>query len=1027
MAKKKYVLALFLALMACVCLLLAACKGSPGDDPVSGDEVGIYYNDGFGSEYMISLKEKCEVDFQVEDVDATGTYTLDGTKLTLSLEGQEEIEATFADRTITLTYNGKQMAFIEKIQYTVTFQTNGGSSISPVKVINGKTLSKPADPTRKNYKFLNWYGDKVLKTLFDFESQTITENITLYAKWEYVPIENTLTYDNADVSTEKPTAAVTESQDFVLEVPVRKDGDSVETFVGWFTAEDGRGEQLTDETGASLAPWDARGDIKIYPYFVLPLDYALLDDGTYEVSGSEATESLSELVIPAYYKNAAVTRVGSFDGHKALVRVTIPATVTQLLETAFNESPLIEEFVVSEVEGVSPTFETDGGILYTDNKNTLVKYPIARKGNGAPETSFTVPAYVTKIAPYAFADVLKKSNGDYEPGEFYGTLTEIVFPDNLIEVGDYAFFERQAIQTITFGMNPAAGVELTIGEYAFAYTTTTTGLTLPKNLVELKAGAFAGDTKFVYWGKLEGEGPLVLPDGLKTIGDKAFEYNVWITSITFPASITAIGANAFANCGTYFDASYNYKGGLKSVAFAEGSQLTTVSEGAFSWDTELTSVVLPSSLRYLGDSAFSGCSKLTEIELPQGIVSIGDSLFNGCRELISVNVPSSVTSFGSGVFGGCSKLTLENIDIPDDSLVLSKDERAIFNKEKTSLILYPVSNMDVSYEIPGTVTRIEPYAFQNNEYLESVSFPKGLSYIGESAFYKCIKLQSVVIPEGVTVINTSTFEGCDALAYVYIPASVKEIGASAFGGKTWTVTLQLVVEFAENSELTAIGDEAFDGCNIASIELPESLISIGERAFSGNDFETIVIPDNVQILGDYAFLGCTNLKSAVLPVNLTSVGMAPFWGANALETLELSEEAANFAVIENNLYSKDGTVLVQYACGKKDTVFEIPESVTEIGAYAMAGAPNLTEVRVTENVATVGIMAWHAGNVKTYVIDSQDFINLFTNYEPTDMGYEIETIYVREDIVIPPTATYFDQSLEKVESDRDGYVKYVVK
>jgi len=72
-------------------------------------------------------------------------------------------------------------------------------------------------------------------------------------------------------------------------------------------------------------------------------------------------------------------------------------------------------------------------------------------------------------------------------------------------------------------------------------------------------------------------------------------------------------------------------------------------------------------------------------------------------------------------------------------------------------------------------------------------------------------------------------------------------------------------------------------------------------------------------------------------------------------------------------------------------------------------------------------MAWHAGNVKTYVIDSQDFINLFTNYEPTDMGYEIETIYVREDIVIPPTATYFDQSLEKVESDRDGYVKYVVK
>ena len=71
-------------------------------------------------------------------------------------------------------------------QYTVTFNTNGGNTIDSVKVESGKTVTKPANPTKKGYNFAGWYTDSGLKNTFDFNSK-ITANITLYAKWTAVP------------------------------------------------------------------------------------------------------------------------------------------------------------------------------------------------------------------------------------------------------------------------------------------------------------------------------------------------------------------------------------------------------------------------------------------------------------------------------------------------------------------------------------------------------------------------------------------------------------------------------------------------------------------------------------------------------------------------------------------------------------------------------------------------------------------------------------------------------------------------
>ena len=70
-----------------------------------------------------------------------------------------------------------------KASYTVTFDSNGGSSVQAQAVGNGAKAPKPADPARSGYAFKGWYSDKSLTKAFNFNS-TVRSNLTLYAKWE---------------------------------------------------------------------------------------------------------------------------------------------------------------------------------------------------------------------------------------------------------------------------------------------------------------------------------------------------------------------------------------------------------------------------------------------------------------------------------------------------------------------------------------------------------------------------------------------------------------------------------------------------------------------------------------------------------------------------------------------------------------------------------------------------------------------------------------------------------------------------
>ena len=68
--------------------------------------------------------------------------------------------------------------------YAITFNTNGGSAVTPVSAEYNTTINEPETPTKEGYSFVGWYTDAAFTNYFDYQMYYITSNLTLYAKWE---------------------------------------------------------------------------------------------------------------------------------------------------------------------------------------------------------------------------------------------------------------------------------------------------------------------------------------------------------------------------------------------------------------------------------------------------------------------------------------------------------------------------------------------------------------------------------------------------------------------------------------------------------------------------------------------------------------------------------------------------------------------------------------------------------------------------------------------------------------------------
>ena len=710
-----------------------------------------------------------------------------------------------------------------------------------------------------------------------------------------------------------------------------------------------------------------------------------------------------------------VTSIGdyAFCGCSGLTSITIPDRVTKIRNYAFSGCSGLTSITIPD-------------------SVTRIEYSAFSGCSGL--TSITIPESVTSIGNNAFLAC--------------SGLTSITIPDSVTSIGNDTFYNCSRLTSITIPDSVTS-----IGNSAFRGCSGLTSIAIPDSVTSIGVSAFRG---------CSGLTSIAIPDSVTSIGNDAFSgcYGVTEVHISDVAAWCGISFGSSDSNPCYYAHRLILDGEeVTSLVIPDG--VTSIGNYAFDSCSGLTSITIPDSVTSIGDYAFCGCSGLASVTIPDGVTSIGNSAFRFCSGLTSITILDSVTSIGNNTFENCSGLT--SIMIPNN--VTNIGRSAFSGCSGLEQLLLPahyagsVDNLGISSSIVvryvkyQTITldarggAVEPSQISGtfeNEYGElpiPVNSPTGYSSFVAWTFNGDAIDSSTIIHSltNHTLVATWTPNeytvSFDATGGTVDPASKGTTFDAAYGALPtpvrdpyvfvdWrlngaAVDAETVVTTPSNHVLSArwgvsigggvweetICDEPISlGAPLVApsgeVVVPSEIdgrpvVEIGADAFAGNEAITsITIPTSVTNIADGAFAGCTGLKAvaidslrgdrfaAFLPdlaetvervVFLDGVTAIPdnfFEGCTALRTMDLAESVVEIGtnvfeacsaletVVSNGLEICDGWVLGMATGAPAPADLVIPEGVRGIAAGAFEGEFGIGTLTLPESLRFIGARAF---------------------------------------------------------------------
>jgi len=588
-------------------------------------------------------------------------------------------------------------------------------------------------------------------------------------------------------------------------------------------------------------------------------------------------------------------------------------------------------------------------------------------------------------------------------------VKDVVIPNGIREIEAWAFYYRN-LKSIVFPKSLKM-----IGAAAFANCNNLTEVELPNSLTRMDTCAFMGCYSL---------NKVAISSGLKSIEPLAFR-SCPLENITIPEGVQTIGLKAFEYCD------------------------------------ELVQVTLPETLTMIGNFAFSACAKLKDIHLPSHLSDIGYRAFEDCKSWKFIQLPNSLTIVGEYAFIGCKpillqlppKLTVKAVpqeqrggedwneeETTPRLLGIDTVETLIVSGSRYSLGEYLVKSANLVVFLqnpPADWKKITPEISSNKIYFMDQN-AASWSALDQSVWgdVQLVRISQERLDQIVT-------DADNAAASSSLPqetqAPISETPAPDFDGSGWSLyhtgALEIrsndgwlnwlrqnehvnpsaliigknvtdltfydmsepvpiegfyeagdIIGYAEDGTATypyatssllnptkiALDEDNqsflyLDGMLIdrnknevilsdstlpLSVVVPDWIRSIGVAAFKNRHITSILLPSSLEQIGDSAFENC-RLRSMQIPNSVTSIGKFAFQSCKQLRAVTLPK---GLQTIEEGTFLQSGI-----------TQIVLPSGVQEIGNDAFALCPNLSYVQLSTSLQKIGVSAFKQCEKLRYV------------------------------------------------------------